>query len=174
MAGLVCRYQINMMVFLTMYVFQFENLSDYLNGSLENDAFVKLKKMAINYATIQQEINDIDLDDDAMRFAKLELRKESIEKLSMVIENRELYNQYQSNRRRKKQEDREFELSRGCSIDRQAVFVWTGGPSFSNLENYISNCKKSIPFENVIILDFSDVSIIQVALKPLISAVHCH
>ena len=157
-----------------MYVFQFENLSDYLNGSLENDAFVKLKKMAIKYATIQQEINDIDLDDDAMRFAKLELRKESIEKLSMVIENRELYNQYQSNRRRKKQEDREFELSRGCSIDRQAVFVWTGGPSFSNLENYISNCKKSIPFENVIILDFSDVRMIQVALKPLISAVHCH
>ena len=121
---------------------------------MENDAFVKLKKMARNYATIQQEINDIDLDDDAMRFAKLELRKESIEKLSMVIENPEMYNQYQTNRRRKKQEDREFQFIRGCSIDRQACLVWTGG-SFSNMENYISNCKQLIPFENVIILDFS-------------------
>ena len=103
--------------------------------------------MAINYATIQQEINDIDLDDDAMRFAKLELRKESIEKLSMVIENRELYNQYQGNRRKKKQEDREFELSRGCSIDRQAVFVRTGGPSFSNLENWIKIINNATIFE---------------------------
>ena len=129
-------------------LFQFENLTDYQNGSLENDAFIKMKKMARNYTIIEQEINDIDVEEDAMKFAKLSLQKESIEKLSMVVENPEMYNQYQIKRRRKKQEDREFELNRGCSIDRQACLVWTGG-QFSTMENYITNCKNLIPFENV-------------------------
>ena len=82
-------------------LFQFENLTDYQNGSLENDAFIKMKKMARNYTIIEQEINDIDVEDDAMKFAKLSLQKESIEKLSMVVENPEMYNQYQIKRRRR-------------------------------------------------------------------------
>ena len=60
-------------------LFQFENLTDYQNGSLENDAFIKMKKMARNYTIIEQEINDIDVEDDAMKFAKLSLQKESID-----------------------------------------------------------------------------------------------
>ena len=57
-----------------------------------------------------------------------------------------MYCQFQTNRRRVKYQARDFDFKRGFSIDRQAVFVWSGG-SWSKLQHFLSEGIKMVPFD---------------------------
>ena len=107
-----------------------------------------MKKLARTYINIKDQIND---SEDKESSIKLTSDLESIAKLSILIEYPAMYDELQINKRRVKDEARSFDIKRGCSIDRQAVFVWTGG-SWPQLQDFLSNGMKMVPFDGAYVV----------------------
>ena len=94
------------------------------------------------YVNIKTRLDD---DVDGCNLA-LQNELEFVEKKLQIVENQESYESFLRNRRETKEKNREFDIKRGCEIERQACFVWKGG-SYKKLQQFLDEGKKMVPFD---------------------------
>ena len=121
-----------------------------LEDGLLSEPFAKLKKLSRLYMDLQ----DCEETADVPTALKVQQKLAEVVKLANIVENPELYGEFQYQRRLTKEKEREFKIERGYSIDRQAVLVWHGG---KNLSEFIEAALALVPFDDPHLIVKSDL-----------------